>query len=849
MSSFAQQNEISRLETLMKYDQQFGNYSKALEYNKKLLDICLKDSMYAANKMKGLITTHCDLCYSLGIPHQMYNYLEDYIKKVDNHNKYLYPGVFYTMLAEYRGNIRDYRYIEAVHHLNLYIDGNNVLKFFECNKPSADGLNIFNKVYLLLAEADVFLLKKDYERCQSILDDIEVTYKEHFKRDPKLSIYPKMMMELSLAYSGHTEEAITHAKKNILFMENHGLKNSSEYASELNHLQLYCHKIGRHQESITYGKRLRNPDFDSKTPLIPIMYQATNSFANSFKPVHYIQTKELLADSYLAVGNEIEAEKLMSEVFDFSLKGIYKAALEKEGYKDADMFLSPLIQYAPLYANRLKTQNLAGYLYNSALTFKQFSLYADKLIRNLVNGSSNAQLKKIYKRLQETKGKLDVAQSSEVDSLANRIAHLEAQLFNGVKRDNNMLNDVSTSWEQVKNALNPDEVAVEFISANISEDETHYIACVVSSDMASPQIVELCSEIDLLTIENTYTEAEAYQIIWKPLESFFNEKKSIYFSPMGYLNNIALEYLLQESGKAMNEDFEMFRLSSTREILANTEKSQTYKSNILFGGVKYDLNENERSEQIEHSRAFRNHSLIDNDVDEDYSPLLRAGLNYLPGTKVEVETIGEIISENNATSKIFSGLESTEEVFKSLPVQEPQLLHIATHGFYIPAETKSKLTKLYGYLNKRSSTEDISLSRSGLMLTGAVNTINEMNVSKADCEDGILTAREISRLDFTSLDLVVLSACKTGLGDINSDGVYGLQRGFKKAGAKTIVMSLWKVDDDATKIWMTEFYKNIYAGQSKYQSFTSAQRTLRTIENGKYNEPVYWAAFVMLDAK
>jgi CHAT domain-containing protein len=115
-------------------------------------------------------------------------------------------------------------------------------------------------------------------------------------------------------------------------------------------------------------------------------------------------------------------------------------------------------------------------------------------------------------------------------------------------------------------------------------------------------------------------------------------------------------------------------------------------------------------------------------------------------------------------------------------------------------------------------------------------------------EDGILTAKEIADVDLRGLDLVVLSACQTGLGDISQgEGVFGLQRGFKKAGAKTILMSLWKVNDDATQILMTQFYKNWLSGQSKRQALLSAQKHLREVDGGIYNEPKYWAAFILLD--
>jgi CHAT domain-containing protein len=113
--------------------------------------------------------------------------------------------------------------------------------------------------------------------------------------------------------------------------------------------------------------------------------------------------------------------------------------------------------------------------------------------------------------------------------------------------------------------------------------------------------------------------------------------------------------------------------------------------------------------------------------------------------------------------------------------------------------------------------------------------------------DGILTALEISRLNLQSVDLVVLSACQSGLGDVSDEGVLGLQRGFKKAGVNTIIMSLDKVDDEATKILMVEFYRNLMNGKTKHQSLKDAQKYLRQVDNGKYGKPEYWASFIMLD--
>jgi len=152
-------------------------------------------------------------------------------------------------------------------------------------------------------------------------------------------------------------------------------------------------------------------------------------------------------------------------------------------------------------------------------------------------------------------------------------------------------------------------------------------------------------------------------------------------------------------------------------------------------------------------------------------------------------------------------------------------LHIATHGYFQPD----------------NKAENNPLLRSGLMLSGAGSTIR--GISNSSGEDGILTAYEAMNLNLDNTDLVILSACETGLGDIkNGEGVYGLQRAFKVAGAKTLVMSLWKVSDEATQELMVTFCKNWLLSGNKREAFLLAQKALKA----KYPEPYYWGAFVMV---
>ena len=150
--------------------------------------------------------------------------------------------------------------------------------------------------------------------------------------------------------------------------------------------------------------------------------------------------------------------------------------------------------------------------------------------------------------------------------------------------------------------------------------------------------------------------------------------------------------------------------------------------------------------------------------------------------------------------------------------------------------------------NAHYAKDDKRLTRSGLILAGANNTLRKKE-GKTSGNDGILYAYEIAGLNLNEVDLIVLSACQSGLGDIDaSEGVFGLQRSFKLSGANSLVMSLWKVNDDATRILMTEMYKNLYSGQTKREALANAQLALRSYNNGIYDRPEFWAAFVLLDA-
>ena len=200
--------------------------------------------------------------------------------------------------------------------------------------------------------------------------------------------------------------------------------------------------------------------------------------------------------------------------------------------------------------------------------------------------------------------------------------------------------------------------------------------------------------------------------------------------------------------------------------------------------------------------------------------------------------------QNNIDTDVFMRNEGIEETFKNLSGTNRSIIHIATHGFSLSRSQVKESKDQLVFLNKQTDNLDNMLNYSGLLMSGANYRLKGHKLPN-ELEDGILTAREIAQVDLGKVELVVLSACQTALGEIRSDGVFGIQRSFKKAGAHTLLMSLWKVRDQATDLMMTYFYKYLMEGKKRQEAFKMAQKS---IQNDGFTDPVDWASFILLDS-
>ena len=520
----------------------------------------------------------------------------------------------------------------------------------------------------------------------------------------------------------------------------------------------------------------------------------------------------------------------------------------------------------PRLSYHIQSDSLNITAYNAALLSKGILLNTEQSLQEIAENGGE-QTKRLYNEWQESLRLLNTTHSIDTkDSLKIASQEAEETFIRHCRTLENAQMRLSVKWDDVQKTLGKGDVAIEFCSFE-ENGETQYMALVLTKDIPFPKNIPLFSEKQLQDIKENYVRKETSRLVWKPLYEYLKSAKRVYFAPSGELYSIAIENLPHWDEDCMVCDkWDMYRLSSTRELVF-TKDRHDYKKASVYGGIKYDTGMDilvtESKKHFSQKNLF-----LQNNIPYEELALLRSGFNYLPASKKEAENIDRILKQNGIFSDLMTDDRATESAIKQLSGKRNDLLHIATHGFYITNDES-----VYGYdlpflsidnQQMPQKINDDALSRSGLLFAGANNILGGNKVPE-NVDDGILTAKEVAQLDLRGLDLVVLSACKTGLGEITGDGVFGLQRGFKKAGANSLLMSLWKVDDDATQMLMTEFYRNLTSGKmSKYESLKQAQKYVREYEvripkdesspqKGyeiirRYENPIYWAAFILLDA-
>lgn len=468
--------------------------------------------------------------------------------------------------------------------------------------------------------------------------------------------------------------------------------------------------------------------------------------------------------------------------------------------------------------------SMADVCFDAVLFSKGILLNSELDVNDAIR--SNAKYQELYNEIKNDRSRLDQLTRqglSETEATVKRseIYDKENLLVKKLSSESQYLRNFDLTVEDIKKRLGADEAAVEFY-----DDLGTYYAFVVSPAEQHVRVRKLCHEFDIESLKGkSCSQDSLYNLIWKPLETDLANAKRVFFSPTGKLYSLAIECTDVHSDKIYH------RYSSLQRLCSPSRKSLSGKA-VVYGGINYDGSTS--------SPVSAKHTGNQNNASRQ-----RGTMDYLPASYSEACEVSRLLQKQGMSVTLLSGDAATEKSFADLSHTNVDILHISTHGFCWSADKYEKLVSNNPNLSqgkKFTLMEDAAMARTGLLFAGA-NAVFSHNATSPSDNDGIVSAKDICFLDFKGIDMVVLSACKTGLGDVSYEGVFGLQRAFKKAGASSIVMSLWNVDDNVTQEFMAQLYSNLGQGYTKEAAIENARRKLKT----KHPDFKDWAAFVLLD--
>ena len=452
----------------------------------------------------------------------------------------------------------------------------------------------------------------------------------------------------------------------------------------------------------------------------------------------------------------------------------------------------------PLFIPTLYDMELIskGIMLNSIIEFeKVLELNGDKRLLN------------IYDKVKENQQRIDELQSEVSDDNLQRVlaikqtnASLQQQLMQGCAAYSDYTKYLSYTWRDIQAKLGKDDIAIEFTTVPLSPlDKDNYILALILSSTGEPTMSVISTKAILKNLkgkEDLYDNSQYYNLIWGFMQEHLVGKRRVYFAPDNNLSDIAIEYL-NDGQQTFFEKYEVYRLSSTKELCRDYSETTALKSITIFGDIDYN------TELVAEKRG---------------------GISFgkLKYGREEINGIKSFVNKTFKTT-VYDGKKATEKQFRELSKRNPMILHVSSHGEY---DSGDKIN------------ETDAMENSLLALSGA-------NVGSDDIlNDGIITAADVAQMNLRQCDMAVLSACNTGIGGKGTDGIFGLQRGFKNAGVHSLLMSLKPVYDESTAKLMIAFYQGLAQGKSKRESLLNAQNTIKATG---YKDGKYWAPFILLD--
>ncbi|ADR21429.1 hypothetical protein MATR_09420 [Marivirga tractuosa] len=703
----------------------------------------------------------------------------------------------------------------------------------------------------------------------------------------------------NLAATGQEDSALYYISNSLRIIENELGKNSELYVRHLKEKA----QILNHVNDLTGYKKLMGESFDASQSILEksnpeySKYELNWGIANfrvnnlkkaekHIKKAHdlrseylsknhplYAESSKELAELTWFQDNPKKAKNYFNETFAnyFAQIEAYFPALSEQ--QKANFYTNTLRSTFEEYnsfaiAYKDKDPSLLGDMYNYQLATKGIIMYATAKARKNIFNSDDEDLKNKYQSWINTKELIaqlysmseeEIAQQEmQLDSLISTSKDLEKELSRASSDFEEAFVAKDYTWKDVQNELKENEAAIEMIrfrkfkpdSSGIFQHQINYAALLIDKNSKQPKLILLENGLEL---ENKYIknyknsikykvkDQYSYEFYWKPIADNTNKYNKIYLSPDGIYNQISINALYNsKTDKYVLEEQNIQLVTNTKDLIAFNKRKNSNLASApsLFGFPNYNKGITESKEKNDNvAEKIVENASLNRGLRGNLQRYIRGNslVTSLPGTKEEVNKINELYGEN-ASTKPNTYLENEADETQLKSVKNPKVLHIATHGFFLEDNEASTSES---EVDKYSQNP---LLKSGLIMAGA-NSFITSGINETNQQDGILTAYEAMNLNLNNTELVVLSACETGLGELkNGEGVYGLRRAFQVAGADAIIMSLWSVDDEATQELMTNFYQNWIGGKDKLTAFNDAQKTIKE----KYESPFYWGAFVMV---
>lgn len=812
------------LDNLAVVYQASGNYTKA-------------ETMLLISKQireKSTSKLHPDYAQTLDNLALVYEYLGLYDKAED----------FYWQSKEIReriGGRKTNEYATTLHNLaELYAKRKEPKKaeifYQECLllTQKLEGKNSVSYATTLDGLAALYFSQKNYKEAKkSVLESMRITAKIYDEQHTDYALNKNTLADI-LKGEKQYEKAEVLYRENLNIFGNKLGKQHNYYTNTLfNIAKLYEEQLYYEKAATLYLEVLERKK-EEIGKVFPIL--------NENEKLSFYTNIKLFFNSFtnFAIKYAEKNPKIICQVFENQLiiKGLLINNSQKLRKKIITSNNPELIQNYQLWQQ--KREQLAGLYYTNTKTWRNIAI----------------------EKLTQTK-----------EELANEISVFEKQLATQITLENTVLQR-QISWQDYQqnlktnlqdSSLNNSEgqTIIEIIRQIIQTDsipEIHYIALVINSQTVDyPIVVKIKNGFELETnalkfyqhsLAEQRTDNESYQNYWQPIRKVLDslaisKTEKIYICPDGVYHQINLNTLLNtESGSYVADEQQIYLATNAKDLF-----------NKLL--IKY---QNREDNKQENTSIFSSKTVSAKNGENKLYVLVACPMYNLPEAKEEILQIDSLLQRKNYFSTTYIDSTATEEVLKKL--KNPILLHFATHGFF------SNLA-IYDHENRGNSENNNNsnysnrnqnyvanfsnpLLNSGLLLAKSIkaNGLNINKLQKLSGEDGILTAYEVINLVLDSTKLVVLSACETGLGEIyDGEGIFGLQRAFMVAGAESLLMSLWKVNDRATQLLMHSFYENLLQNNdskqdnySKHLALLKAQQKVRE----KYPHPYFWGAFVLV---